>query len=197
MVSQERASKFSGFPFQSSKAPDVVIEKNRPHQFADIPRLPFKLALKVRDHKTPFAKPVHERVQTDVIRFLCVFSIANSSRVATPLGYEQQPKFFSSIALQRMNSSSSKHIKRTARERITHSLRRSNNAPPPPEQRPLTQPENIPISLPPPPKKGAFLGSGSAGGGGSIRDGDPHPWTGSASPDGVLLPSIGRNKNRS
>lgn len=29
----------------------------------------------------------------------------------------------------------------------------------------LTHPENIPISLPPPPMKGAFLGSGSAGGG--------------------------------
>ncbi len=55
--------------------------------------------------------------------------------------------------------------------------------------------ENIPISLPLPPTNGAFLGLWGAGG--SIRDGDPRPWTGSASRGGVLLPSIGRKKNRS
>ncbi len=47
------------------------------------------------------------------------------------------------------------------------------------------------------PQRARSSGRGVRAGGGSIRDGDPRPWTGSASPGGVLLPSIGRKKNRS
>src|SRR5690606_13874079 len=49
---------------------DEVVEEDRPHQLADVPRFPFEFPLKVRDHESPLAKPVHEDGQTHMIRFL-------------------------------------------------------------------------------------------------------------------------------
>jgi hypothetical protein len=44
-----------GFTLPQQETADVVIEKDRPHQFANVPWFPFKLSLKIRDNKTAIA----------------------------------------------------------------------------------------------------------------------------------------------
>jgi hypothetical protein len=63
---------------------------------------------------------------------------------------------------------------------------------------PLTRPENIPISaLAPADARARSSGRGTRAGAGSIRDGDPRPWTGGASPDRRFSPVHRESESRS
>src|SRR6188768_1442508 len=55
------------------KAPDVVVEEDRTHEVANVPGLPFKLTLKVRNNKPSLLEPCDDRVQADMIRLLGIF----------------------------------------------------------------------------------------------------------------------------
>jgi hypothetical protein len=62
----------------------------------------------------------------------------------------------------------------------------------------LTYPENIPISaLAPADARARSSGRGARAGAGSIRDGDPRPWTGGASPDRRFSPVHREGESRS
>ena len=45
---------------------------HRASKLADVPRLPFKLALKIGNHKATLAKSIHEDHEADVVRLLSV-----------------------------------------------------------------------------------------------------------------------------
>src|SRR5690349_13914816 len=66
LFARERLEVFL-LPLPQQQATDVVIEENRPHQVADVPRLPFKFTLKVGNHEAPFLEASYKGSQADVI----------------------------------------------------------------------------------------------------------------------------------
>src|ERR1019366_6899531 len=60
------------FAFPKQQATDEIVKEDRAHELADIPRLPFKLALEIGNDETTLAKSVYEDHETDVIRLLGV-----------------------------------------------------------------------------------------------------------------------------
>ena len=52
---------------------DIVVKKNGTHQVPDIPGTPLELPLEVGNYKPSLLQVIEEAVQTDMIRFLCIF----------------------------------------------------------------------------------------------------------------------------
>jgi len=55
------------------QAADVIIQKDGPHQCADVPGLPFKIPLEVGDHILSFANTAYQGGEAYVVWFLYVF----------------------------------------------------------------------------------------------------------------------------
>ena len=60
------------------QAADVIVEEDRPHEVADVPWLPLKLALKVGDDEAALFEPADQRGEADVVRLLRVLHVTTS-----------------------------------------------------------------------------------------------------------------------
>jgi hypothetical protein len=67
-----QARKVCRLALPEQQAPDIVIAKDRAHQFQDVPRIPLELALEIGNDEAPFSQPPNESIQANVIGLLRV-----------------------------------------------------------------------------------------------------------------------------